>query len=172
MVLGDADKFSSHIMRIFDSDGNGFLDFKEFLMAIDIASCQTEESKLAWVFKLYDVDNDGVIVCDEMASLMETLESLEFTGPQKSKKRKLTVFQITSYFSHLKTEKYCDNNVEWVYFFCKYVAQKNDDEQQTMISAGERARNLFSVLDQDGDGVLTMEEFIEGIYIYKWKHKI
>ena len=103
-------------MRIFDSDGNGFLDFKEFLMAIDIASCQTEESKLAWVFKLYDVDNDGVIVCDEMASLMETLESLEFTGPQKSKKRKLTIFQITYYFSHLKTEKYCDNNVEWVYF--------------------------------------------------------
>ena len=50
-------------------------------------------------------------------------------------------------------------------FFYKYLAQKNDDEQQTMISAGERARNLFSVLDQDGDGVLTMEEFIEGIYM-------
>ena len=86
---GDADKFSSHIMRIFDSDGNGFLDFKEFLMAIDIATCQTEESKLAWVFKLYDVDNDGFIDIDEMASVMETLESLEFTGPQKSKKRKI-----------------------------------------------------------------------------------
>ena len=76
-------------MRIFDSDGNGFLDFKEFLMAIDIATCQTEESKLAWVFKLYDVDNDGFIDIDEMASVMETLESLEFTGPQKSKKRKI-----------------------------------------------------------------------------------
>ena len=76
-------------MRIFDSDGNGFLDFKEFLMAIDIATCQTEESKLAWVFKLYDVDNDGFIDIDEMASVMETLESLEFTGPQKSKKCKI-----------------------------------------------------------------------------------
>ena len=52
---GDGDKFSCHIMRIFDSDGNGFLDFKEFLMAIDIATCQTEESKLAWAFKLYDL---------------------------------------------------------------------------------------------------------------------
>ena len=89
IIKGDADKFSSHIMRIFDSDGNGFLDFKEFLMAIDIATCQTEESKLAWVFKLYDVDNDGFIDIDEMASVMETLESLEFTGPQRSKKRKI-----------------------------------------------------------------------------------
>lgn len=52
---GDGEKFSFHIMRIFDSDGNGFLDFKEFIMAIDIASCQTEESKLAWAFKLYDL---------------------------------------------------------------------------------------------------------------------
>ena len=34
-----------------------------------------------------------------------------------------------------------------------------------MMSAAERARNLFSVLDQDGDGVLTMEEFIAGTYI-------
>jgi Ca2+-binding EF-hand superfamily protein len=48
-------------MRIFDSDGNDFLDFKEFLMAIDIATCETEESKLKWAFKLYDADNTGCI---------------------------------------------------------------------------------------------------------------
>ena len=58
-------------------------------MAIDIATCQTEESKLVWVFKLYDVDNDGIIDIDEMASIMETLDSLEFAGPRKSKKRKI-----------------------------------------------------------------------------------
>jgi Ca2+-binding EF-hand superfamily protein len=34
-----------------------------------------------------------------------------------------------------------------------------------MISCAERARRLFAVLDQDGDGVLTMEEFIEGTYM-------
>ena len=42
---GDAETFSFHIMRLFDIDGNGYLDFKEFLTAIDIATCQTEESK-------------------------------------------------------------------------------------------------------------------------------
>ena len=81
---GDGVEFSSHIMRLFDCDGNGYLDFKEFLMAIDIATCRTEESRLAWVFKLYDVDNDGVIDVDEMARVMETFENLETSGKAKT----------------------------------------------------------------------------------------
>ena len=36
---------TAHIFRIFDSDGNDFLDFKEFLMAIDIANRDTGEGK-------------------------------------------------------------------------------------------------------------------------------
>lgn len=116
-------------MRLFDIDGNGYLDFKEFLMAIDIASCQTEESKLAWVFKLYDVDNNGVIDVNEMARMMETLESLEHKGV------------VTK--GSFKTE-----NAE--------------DLENIAMSARERAQNLFSALDFDGDGLLTMEEFIAG----------
>ena len=82
-------EFSSHIMRVFDSDGNGYLDFKEFLIAIDIATCQTEESRLAWVFKLYDVDNDGVIDVREMAVIMETLETLDSSRSSESSIQKL-----------------------------------------------------------------------------------
>ena len=41
------------------------------------------------------------------------------------------------------------------------LATKNNDEQ-TMIGAAERAKNLFSVLDSDGNGELTLEEFIAG----------
>lgn len=84
-IAGNGEEFSSHIMRLFDSDGNGYLDFKEFLMAIDIATCQTEESRLAWVFKLYDVDNDGVIDVKEMAFIMETLETLDSSGETLNK---------------------------------------------------------------------------------------
>ena len=38
-----AEIFVCHIMRVFDTDGNDFLDFKEFLMAMDISNCQTSE---------------------------------------------------------------------------------------------------------------------------------
>ena len=48
---GNAESFCSHIFRIFDSDGNNFLDFKEFLMALDIAQCQDERQKLEWSFR-------------------------------------------------------------------------------------------------------------------------
>ena len=39
--LGNAGKITGHLFRIFDSDGNDFLDFKEFLMAIDVANRDT-----------------------------------------------------------------------------------------------------------------------------------
>jgi Ca2+-binding EF-hand superfamily protein len=38
---GNADVFCKHILRIFDCDGNDYLDFKEFLMAMDIARCDS-----------------------------------------------------------------------------------------------------------------------------------
>ena len=41
IFLGNASKITCHIFRIFDSDGNGFLDFKEFLLALDIANRDT-----------------------------------------------------------------------------------------------------------------------------------
>ena len=37
---------TTHVFRIFDSDGNDFLDFKEFLMAIDIANRDTGQVEL------------------------------------------------------------------------------------------------------------------------------
>ena len=43
--------FQNYHLRIFDSDGNGSLDFKEFLMALDIAQCQDERQKLEWSFR-------------------------------------------------------------------------------------------------------------------------
>ena len=103
---GEADTFVRHIMRVFDTDGNDFLDFKEFLMAMDISNCQTSiekensienfryklsiianflfiiaEAKLNWAFKLYDVNNDGVIDLKEMAVIIEMMDNLDGVIP-------------------------------------------------------------------------------------------
>lgn len=38
-------------------------------------------AKMNWAFKLYDVDNDGMIDIKEMAVIMETLDSIEGVVP-------------------------------------------------------------------------------------------
>jgi hypothetical protein len=45
LCTGNADIFCKHILRIFDCDGNDYLDFKEFLMAMDIARCDSGQDR-------------------------------------------------------------------------------------------------------------------------------
>ena len=48
---GNAKEFCSHVFRTFDADKNGVIDFKEFLLSIDVTSCGSPEEKLNWAFR-------------------------------------------------------------------------------------------------------------------------
>ena len=48
---GNSRDFCDHVFRTFDSDKNGFIDFKEFLLAIDVTSSGSSEEKLNWAFR-------------------------------------------------------------------------------------------------------------------------
>ena len=48
---GNANEFCDHIFRIFDSDQNGNIDFKEFLLALNVTSAGSADSKLKWTFR-------------------------------------------------------------------------------------------------------------------------
>ena len=50
---GNANEFCEHVFRTFDSDQNGFVDFREFLLAIDVTSDGIPEEKLNWAFRLH-----------------------------------------------------------------------------------------------------------------------
>lgn len=52
LPIEGAESFVDQIFRIFDKDGNGFIDFKEFMMAIDMTKAGTTEEKLKWAFKV------------------------------------------------------------------------------------------------------------------------
>jgi len=70
---GSAQDFCDHVFRTFDSDKNGFIDFKEFLLAIDVTSSGTPEQKLNWAFRMYDVDENGMIDLNEMTKLVRSI---------------------------------------------------------------------------------------------------
>ena len=73
---GNGTVFTNNIFRVFDNDNNGFMDFKEFLMALDVTTCKTSEDKLKWTFQLYDIDGNGTIDLQEMIAIIEILDEL------------------------------------------------------------------------------------------------
>ncbi|KAK2706754.1 hypothetical protein QYM36_014705 [Artemia franciscana] len=55
------------VIDIFDSDGNGEVDFKEFIQGVSQFSVKGDkESKLRFAFRIYDMDNDGFISNGEL----------------------------------------------------------------------------------------------------------
>ncbi|XP_058797439.1 neuronal calcium sensor 2 isoform X1 [Phymastichus coffea] len=70
---GNAEEFCDHVFRTFDMDKNGYIDFKEFLLAIDVTSSGTPEEKLKWAFRMYDVDGNGVIDIGEMTKIVQAI---------------------------------------------------------------------------------------------------
>ena len=64
------DEIVSQIFTIFDKDGNGHLDFVEFLCATDMTSHGTLEEKLRWNFKAYDKDGSGTLEKEELVFFM------------------------------------------------------------------------------------------------------
>ena len=62
LIKGEAgEQFMEQLFRIFDKDGDGSIDFKEFMIATDMTSSGDPEEKLRWAFRMYDKDGSGKV---------------------------------------------------------------------------------------------------------------
>jgi len=62
------------VIDIFDDDGNGEVDFKEFIMGLSHFSAKGDmESKLRFAFRIYDMDNDGYISNGELFQVLKMM---------------------------------------------------------------------------------------------------
>ena len=64
------------MIDIFDEDGNGEVDFKEFIQGVSQFSVKGDkESKLRFAFSIYDIDGDGFISNGELFQV--SIQNLE-----------------------------------------------------------------------------------------------
>ena len=70
---GNSEQYCEHVFRTFDTDQNGVIDFKEFLLSMYVTSAGTAKEKLTWTFRMYDVDRNGVIDPEEMLKVVRAI---------------------------------------------------------------------------------------------------
>lgn len=70
---GSPHEFCEHVYRTFDADGDGYIDFKEFLLAVGVTTGNDPREKLKWAFKMYDINKDGQIDVNEMSKIIKVI---------------------------------------------------------------------------------------------------
>lgn len=69
----DVNRLEKHIFRMFDKDGSGSIDFKEFMVILFIMTNGSAEDNLKQIFRIFDMDRDGRISREEMYRICRDL---------------------------------------------------------------------------------------------------
>ncbi|KAL3317815.1 Kv channel-interacting protein 4 [Cichlidogyrus casuarinus] len=80
---GDASLYAQYVFRTFNTEGCGFLTFEQFVQNLSLLSHGSEQEKLMWTFKLYDLNGDGYISKTEMLKIANAIYALlgNYTQP-------------------------------------------------------------------------------------------
>ena len=73
-------EFCQHAFRALDTDSDGFIDFKEFLLMVNLTTNVNAKEKLELAFIMYDVDGNGVIDPLEMTKVLQVMHNAYNTG--------------------------------------------------------------------------------------------
>ncbi|CAF1564596.1 unnamed protein product [Rotaria magnacalcarata] len=73
---GKAEKFCKFAFETFDRNGDGSIDFEEFLLAISAASQGSIDERLGIAFNMFDISGDGQIDSKELIKLISAMYDL------------------------------------------------------------------------------------------------
>jgi len=65
---------SQDVLKAFDKDGNGVVDFNEFLVALKGDLSEARKEVIAAAYKKLDVTGDGKVTLDDVAKLYDASE--------------------------------------------------------------------------------------------------
>ena len=73
LPITEAEKMESHVLRVYDENNDGVVDFTEFMVMYYIMTDGTPEEVLIKIFRIFDVNSDGVISNAELVKLITDL---------------------------------------------------------------------------------------------------
>lgn len=71
-----ANQHVDQVYNTFDMNKDGFIDFAEFIAAVNLVVRGKMDQKLKWYFKLYDADGNGSIDKKELLNIFMTVQNL------------------------------------------------------------------------------------------------
>ena len=90
---GNPKEFANLMFTAFDTNNDGILDFKEFLVGLGLVNGADIRLKLKWVFELWDEDKNGVITYDELVRFYRVVQSMIPGTKVSPEKRAKKIFQ-------------------------------------------------------------------------------
>ncbi|XP_066501378.1 guanylate cyclase activator 1d [Hoplias malabaricus] len=72
----DASSYVDQIFYTFDMDGDGYIDFVEYIAAVSLLLKGEINQKLKWYFKLFDQDGNGKIDKDELETIFTAIQDI------------------------------------------------------------------------------------------------
>ncbi|CAL8351752.1 unnamed protein product [Lota lota] len=72
----EASSYVDQVFNTFDMDGDGYIDFVEYIAAISLLLKGEINQKLKWYFKLFDQDGNGKIDKDEMETIFKAIQDI------------------------------------------------------------------------------------------------
>ncbi|KAL6471295.1 hypothetical protein MHYP_G00199450 [Metynnis hypsauchen] len=72
----EASSYVDQVFYTFDMDGDGYIDFVEYIAAVSLLLKGAINQKLKWYFKLFDQDGNGKIDKEEMETIFKAIQDI------------------------------------------------------------------------------------------------
>ncbi|KAM9788608.1 guanylate cyclase activator 1d [Neosynchiropus ocellatus] len=72
----DANSYVDQVFFTFDMDGDGYIDFVEYIAGISLLLKGEINQKLKWYFKLFDQDGNGKIDREELETIFTAIQDI------------------------------------------------------------------------------------------------